>query len=288
MVADPIFARERVTLMGVLNVTPDSFSDGGGFFEDPTGPVDVRSAVARGVELVSQGAHVLDVGGESTRPGARAVEAVVQIERVVPVISELARKVDVPISVDTRSAEVAESALAAGARLVNDVSGLKNDFGLAKRVAEANATLILGHMRGTPETMRSLCSYTDLREEIAVELLEAVDHALAAGVDRKRLVVDPGIGFAKDATQSFDLLGCAGWFGERLGLPVLVGPSRKSFLGTVVSGSASERDEATWAACAVAAYAGADALRVHDVVGAAVAARVGRAARDASSGPGLA
>ena len=282
MVADPIFARERVTLMGVLNVTPDSFSDGGGFFDAASGRVDVESAIARGVELVSEGADVLDVGGESTRPGARAVEASVQIERVVPVIAGLARRVPVPISVDTRSAEVAAAALAAGACIVNDVSGLKHDFGLAKQVSEADATLVLGHMRGTPETMRSQCSYTDLREEIVAELAEALDHALGAGVSRERLVVDPGIGFAKDASQSFELLGCAGWLGERLGTPVLVGPSRKSFLGTVVSGMARERDEATWAACAVAAYGGADALRVHDVAGAAVAARVGRAARDAS------
>lgn len=287
MVADSIFPRERVTLVGVLNITPDSFSDGGRFFEGSHGRLDIDRAVASGLELVSQGAHVIDVGGESTRPGSRAVEAAIQIERVVPVIEELAHRIAVPISVDTRSAEVAESALAAGACVVNDISGLGHESSLAERVAAADATLVLGHMRGDPETMRSLCSYTDLREEIAGELDEAVDHALTAGVARERLVVDPGIGFAKDALQSFGLLGCAGWFGERLGLPVLVGPSRKSFLGTAVSGPANERDEATWAACAVAAFAGADAVRVHDVAGASLAVKVGRAARDAGRELGL-
>ena len=282
MDADFLFPSDRVSVMGVVNTTPDSFSDGGRFFESGSGELDIGRAVEAAEDLVRHGADSIDIGGESTRPGALEVAPRIQIERVVPVVAELAQRVDVPISVDTRSAQVADAALRAGASVVNDVSGLGHDHALAECVARADAALILGHMRGTPLTMRSQSSYRDLREEIATELMEAVERALKAGVVRERLVIDPGIGFSKDAEQSFALLGGAGWFGERFGLPVLVGPSRKSFLGSVVDAVASARDEATYAACAVAAFAGADAVRVHDVRGARQAVAVGRAAREAT------
>ena len=282
MVSASIFLEDRVTVMGIVNTTPDSFSDGGELFRGSPPELDVDRAVEVGCERVRQGAHVLDVGGESTRPGAEAVPAAVQIQRVVPVVEGLAKRVAVPISVDTRSAEVAAAALAAGARVVNDVSGLGTDGALAEEVARSDAVLILGHMRGEPATMRSLADYDDLFEEVACELEAGLSRATDAGVPRDRLVVDPGIGFSKSAEDSYRLLSSGDWFRERLGLPVLVGPSRKSFLGGVAGGSVEQRDEATWAACAIAAFGGASGVRVHEPGGALRAVAIGRAARGIS------
>jgi len=283
VVSASIFLEDRVTVMGIVNATPDSFSDGGELFRGSPPELDVDRAVALGCERVRQGAHVLDVGGESTRPGAEAVSADVQIQRVIPVVEGLAKRVAVPISVDTRSAEVAAAALAAGARVVNDVSGLVTDEWLAQEVARNHAVLILGHMRGEPATMRSFAQYDDLFEEISCELEIGMARAIDAGVTRDRLVVDPGIGFSKSAEDSYRLLGSGDWFRKRLGLPVLVGPSRKSFLGGVTGDSVQQRDEATWAACAIAAFGGASGVRVHEPAGAARAVAIGHAARGISS-----
>jgi dihydropteroate synthase len=277
---ESIFPRDRVTIVGVLNVTPDSFSDGGRFV-DPREQVDLAAAVSAAERLVAAGAHVLDVGGESTRPGAAEVPIQVEINRTQPVIEVLAQRIDVPISIDTRKAEVARAALTAGARIVNDISGLRRDPSIATLCASAEATLILGHMRGIPENMQVAPHYEDVLIEVARELAHSVELALAAGVAREQLVIDPGIGFGKRLEDNLRLIAHAGWLRQQLDLPVLIGHSRKSFLGKITGDRVDEREVATTAASGVAAFAGADALRVHDVASALQAAAVGRALREA-------
>jgi dihydropteroate synthase len=243
-------------VMGVLNVTPDSFSDGG----DHAG-----SAVERAVRLVAEGADIIDVGGESTRPGAIAVPEDVELERVLPVVRELAKSITVPISVDTSRASVARAALAEGARIVNDVSGLRRDPSLAKVVAAAGADLVLMHSRGTPQDMQSLTAYDRLVVDVARELGVAVRQALHAGVDPARILVDPGIGFAKTGEQNLELLRHLGAF-TSLGFPLVVGVSRKAFLGRLTGReNAKERGPASLAAGIWAVLHGAQILRVHDV-----------------------
>jgi dihydropteroate synthase len=285
-VKDALFVRGRVTVVGVLNATPDSFSDGGRFMT-AGGALNFDAAVAGGLALVREGVDVLDVGGESTRPGAAETPAELEIARVVPLIERLAKVTSSPISIDTRKAAVATAALEAGACIVNDVSGLRFDPTLAALVAERDATLIVGHMRGTPATMQDAPWYDDVLEEVGEELEVSVATARAAGVPRERLVVDPGIGFGKSVEDNLALLANAGWLGRRLGLPVLVGPSRKSFLGKLTGDPAGHREEATLAACAAAVFAGADGLRVHDGAAGVRAARVGLALREARRPAGV-
>jgi len=282
MAGAAVFPRERVTIVGVLNVTPDSFSDGGRFLrEEGVGArPDVAAAIDAAAALVRDGAHAVDVGGESTRPGAEEVPAALETSRVVPVVEALAARLDVPILVDTRKAEVAEAALAAGARVVNDVSGLRHDPKLAEVAAAAGAGLVLGHMRGTPATMQRDPHYADVLAEVAAELAESVEAARRAGVPDAALAVDPGLGFGKRPEDNLDLLAHAGWLASRLGLPVLVGPSRKSFLGRITGAPAGDRDRETAAACAVAVFAGAHAVRVHDVAETSRAVAVARALRE--------
>lgn len=275
-----IFPRGRVTIVGVLNTTPDSFSDGGSLLREGGTP-DIGAALTAAAEMIREGAHVLDVGGESTRPGSQEVPAGLEIERTAPVIEALAKRFDVALSIDTRKHAVAEAALAAGARIVNDVSGLAHDAALPAVVAAMGAGLIVGHLRGTPETMQRDPRYDDVLEEVASELGASLERARAAGIPEEKLAVDPGIGFGKRLEDNLRLLAHAGWLGRRVGLPVLVGPSRKSFLGALTGDPVQCRDGATAAACAVAIFAGADAVRVHDVGGAARAAAVARALRDA-------
>ena len=274
---------ERVTIVAVLNVTPDSFSDGGRFVQGDGG-VNVAAAVDAAAGLVEAGAHVLDVGGESTRPGSTAVPMAEEIARTRPLVQALSKRFDLPISIDTRKSPVAEAALAAGASVVNDVSGLSHDPALAELAARCGATLILGHLRGSPETMQNDVSFVDVVSEVAEELAGSVAVARRAGVADDRLCVDPGIGFGKQLTHNLTLLARVGELRQRLGLPVLVGPSRKAFLGAVTGEPPERRDEATAAACAVAVFAGADAVRVHDVSGAARAVAIGRALRNAATG----
>jgi dihydropteroate synthase len=272
-----IFPLDRVTIVAVLNLTPDSFSDGGRFVDG--GGVRVEAAVETGMRLLEEGAHVLDIGGESTRPGALDVSIDEEIERVVPVLEALAKATDAPLSVDTRKAPVAEAALAAGARVVNDVSGLGYDLELAGVAARSNATLVLGHLRGVPATMQVGVRFVDVVREVTAELAGSVRLARVAGV--RELVVDPGIGFGKRLADNLTLLARVGEIRDRLGLPVLVGPSRKAFLGEITGDPVQERDRATLAACSAAVFAGADAIRVHEVAGARRAALVGRALREA-------
>jgi dihydropteroate synthase len=270
----PVFRFDRVAVMGVLNVTPDSFSDGGQL-------ADVGAVVACGRAMERDGAHVLDVGGESTRPGAAAVPVAEEIARVVPAIEALAKAVDLPISVDTRRASVARAAIAAGARVVNDVSGGRHDPALLEVAAEHDVELVLGHLRGEPATMQSAPRFADVVGEVTDELAQSIERARTAGVRDARIAVDPGIGFGKDLAHNLALLAQVGAIGARLGRPVLVGPSRKSFLGRVTGDAVDARDTATVAACAVAVFAGANAIRVHDVPGGVRAAAVGAALRGA-------
>jgi dihydropteroate synthase len=243
--------------MGVINLTPDSFSDGGRYRD-----VDHALEVARA--MVEAGAGVVDVGGESTRPGAAPVPAREELRRILPFVERAAADVPAPLSVDTRKAAVAHAALERGAAAINDVSGLSYDPRMGGVVAEAGAGLVLMHMRGGPEDMARRAEYTDVVGEVADELGRAVERALAAGVEREALVVDPGIGFAKGAGHSLALLGDLGPV-RALGLPILVGPSRKSFLGAVLSTPVSDRLAGTLAACVAAYFQGARIFRVHDV-----------------------
>jgi dihydropteroate synthase len=275
-----IFPRERVTVVGVLNATPDSFSDGGRLVDDG-GAVDVDAAVAAAARMVEAGAQMIDVGGESTRPGAIETPLVIEIDRTAPVVEALAKRFAVEISIDTRKAAVAEAALDAGARVVNDVSGLGFDAALADITAAAGASLIVGHLRGTPETMQRNPHFEDVLGEVVTELGVSLATARAAGIPDERLAVDPGIGFGKRLEDNLALLANAGRLRETLGLPVLVGPSRKQFLGSLTGDPVECRDAATAVACAVAIFAGANAVRVHDVAGAVRAAAVAGALRDA-------
>jgi dihydropteroate synthase len=268
-----------VTIVGVLNLTPDSFSDGGRFV-DALEALEIDAAVEAGLALVAAGADILDLGGESTRPGSRAVPAAREIERVRPVVEGLAKATKTPISVDTRKAEVAEALLEAGATIVNDVSGLRHDPRIAEVVARKGAGLLLGHLRGEPETMQQDVHFDDVLGEVAAELSVSVARARAAGVPEERLAIDPGLGFGKRLEHNLTLLARVAELRARVGLPVLIGPSRKSFLGELTGDPVDRRDEATLAACAVAIFLGADGVRVHDVAGARRAAAVARALRE--------
>jgi dihydropteroate synthase len=243
-------------LMGVVNVTPDSFSDGGLY-------LDPALAIAHGKELVAAGAEVLDVGGESTRPGAEPVGEDEELRRVVPVIQGL-RDAGARISVDTSKAAVAAAALDAGAEIVNDVTALRGDPGMAALCAERGATVVLMHMLGEPRTMQEDPRYEDVVADVKAFLAERLQAAVAAGVDEERVWLDPGIGFGKTGAHNMELLRRLGELRE-LGRPLVVGTSRKSFIGRVDGSPAAERLGGTIASSVLAAAEGADVLRVHDV-----------------------
>lgn len=248
---------QKTLLMGIINVTPDSFS-GDGLAGD------AGAAVAQGVEMVQEGADLLDVGGESTRPGAEPVSEEAECERVVPVIEGLAGQVSVPISVDTTKAEVARRALEAGAGMVNDVSGLRGDPGLAAVAAELGAPVVVMHMKGTPRDMQQDPRYENLMDEIAEHLEAGVAKAVEAGVPRDQVVVDPGIGFGKTLEHNFEILRRLREL-RSLGQPVLIGTSRKSLIGRVLDLPPEQRLEGTAATVALAIANGADMIRVHEV-----------------------
>jgi dihydropteroate synthase len=242
--------------MGVVNVTPDSFSDGGAF-------LDPSAAIAHGLRLAEEGADLLDVGGESTRPGSDAVAADEEIDRVRPVIEDLAGRVDVPVSVDTRKAAVAAAALEVGASIVNDVSA-GADPAMFPAIAGSGAGLVLMHMRGEPKTMQDDPTYDDVVGEVRSFLLERLALAEAAAVERDRLAIDPGIGFGKTLEHNLELLRSLTSLGE-LGAPLVVGPSRKRFIGTLTDAETDDRVEGTAGAVAWCATQGVDVVRVHDV-----------------------
>ncbi|MEU4336436.1 dihydropteroate synthase [Micromonospora lupini] len=258
---DLVRARGPV-VMGVLNVTPDSFSDGGRY-------ADLDAAVGHGVRLREAGAHLVDIGGESTRPGAERIDAVTEAERVLPVIRELTAA-GVPVSIDTSRARVAEAALGAGAAVVNDVSGGLADPDMARVVRDAGCPWVLMHWRGHSRQMRDLASYTDVVTDVRDELAQRIDEALTAGVTADRIVIDPGLGFAKTAAHNWELSARLPELLD-LGYPLLFGASRKSYLGRLLADAdgaprpTAGREAATVATSVLAVAAGAWGVRVHDV-----------------------
>ncbi|MGW8665990.1 dihydropteroate synthase [Streptomyces niveus] len=268
---------DRCAVMGVVNVTPDSFSDGGRWF-------DTTTAVKRGLDLVGEGADLVDVGGESTRPGAPRVDEDEELRRVVPVVRGLASE-GVTVSVDTMRASVAEQAVAAGAVLVNDVSGGLADRAMVPAVAAAGVPFVVMHWRGFSQDMNSRALYTDVVAEVVAELRGRMDAVIAGGIAPERLVIDPGLGFAKSAEHDLALLAHLTDL-RALNRPLLVAASRKRFLGHVLAGEggpppARERDAASAAVSAIAAHEGAWAVRVHEVRATADAVRVSRAVEGA-------
>ncbi len=262
---------QRTLVMGILNVTPDSFSDGGRF-------EDVDQAIARGMTLFADGADWLDVGGESTRPGAERVPVELEIRRVVPVVAGLRRLGAGPLSVDTTRAEVARGALDAGADLVNDVSGFGYDPAMASLLAARRVPGIVMHLRGPFAEMHRSPRYGDVMGEIVAELEETLTRAERAGVERSQLIVDPGLGFSKDASHSLEALRRLGEL-ARLDRPVLVGPSRKSFIGKILDLPVERRLMGTASAVACAVWLGAHVVRVHDVREMVEVVRVAEAVR---------
>ncbi len=256
----------RTLIMGIVNVTPDSFSDGGLFF-------DRDSAVREALRQAEEGADILDIGGESTRPGSDFIPLDEELRRVIPVVEEVASRTDVPISVDTTKSQVARRALRAGASMVNDIGAMRLDPEMAEVVAEAGVPVCLMHMQGLPKDMQENPHYEDLMGEISSFLLERVEQAEKAGIDRSRIILDPGIGFGKTLEHNLEIIRRLGEL-RSLGHPVLLGPSRKSFIGRILDLPAGERLEGTAAAVALGIACGADILRVHDVREMARVARV--------------
>jgi dihydropteroate synthase len=247
----------RPLLMGVINVTPDSFSDGGRFLA-------AEAAVEQGRRLAAEGADLLDVGGESTRPYADVVATEEELRRVVPVVERLAREVGVPISIDTSKAAVAQAALAAGAELINDVTGLEGDPEMIEVALESKAGVCAMHMQGTPQTMQDDPRYDNVVEEILEYLRQRRDALLAAGIERERICLDPGVGFGKTHQHNLTLMAHCGRFHE-LGAPVLVGHSRKGFLAKLLADKEADRDAATAGSAMALAGQGIQVIRVHNV-----------------------
>lgn len=253
------FWGERTYLMGILNVTPDSFSDGGEYNS-------INSAISQAKKLIVGGADIIDVGGQSTRPGATEISIEEELERVLPVIKALrSQHIYVPISIDTTRATVAKEAIEAGADIVNDISGATYDKQMLSVVAELKAPIVLMHIRGTPQNMQTMTDYRDLVEEIIKFSRERIEAALDKGVKRSRIIIDPGIGFAKTYEQNLELLRRLDEL-RSLEVPILVGPSRKSFIGHILDRSnPKHRVWGTAAACCGAIAGGTDLLRIHDV-----------------------
>lgn len=257
--------------MGVLNVTPDSFSDGGRY-------LDAGKAIARGFELVEEGADILDIGGESSRPGADPVSAQEEMDRVLPVIRALRRQVSVPISIDTYKARVAAAALDAGADMVNDISALNFDPEMASLAVAEKVPVVLMHMQGTPRTMQSSPHYEDVVVDVKNFLLDRIRGAADSGLDPAQILIDPGIGFGKTLAQNLALLRDLPTLAA-LGSPLLVGPSRKTFIGKILGVGPEDRLEGSLAAAAAAVLGGANMIRMHDVREARRAVRIADAIR---------
>lgn len=250
---------DRPLLMGIVNVTPDSFFDGGRF-------LDPQAAVAHAWRLVEEGADLLDIGAESTRPASVPVEETEERRRLIPVVTAVAKAVSVPISVDTSKAVVAKAAIDAGAVMVNDVTALRGDPAMVDAIVVSGVGVVLMHMQGTPQTMQKAPQYHDVVEEVEDFLAERVRFALERGVAKNQIMLDPGIGFGKTLAHNLDLLAQLRTF-TKLGFPLLVGPSRKGFIGELVEQSVQDRAWGTAGAIALAVEQGAHVLRVHDVAG---------------------
>lgn len=275
----PLVLGKRTLLMGALNVTPDSFSDGGLYY-------DRDAAIARGVEMQNEGADIIDVGGESTRPGSDPLPAAEELRRILPVIAGLRRALRIPISVDTYKADVAEAALRAGAEIINDISGLRFDPNVAEVARRLGAPLVLMHIRGQPKTMQQGGFAKNVLRDVLSSLRASIQRARAARLSRSQLVVDPGIGFGKSTEQNLELLAHLEKF-TALGCPILIGPSRKSFIGKLLDPEGAglppaNRIWGTAAAITTAILHGAHIVRVHDVKEMAQVVRLADAIRDAA------
>jgi len=267
---------ERTLIMGVLNVTPDSFSDGGQYAE-------CGAAVERAIEIERAGADILDIGGESTRPGSSEITAQEEMERVLPVLKALRGRLKIPISIDTQKAEVAEAAAAAGAEIINDISALRSDPELAQIARQQRLPIILMHMRGNPRSMQKGPFARNVIGEVVRGLREAAARAKRAGIARSQIILDPGIGFGKNYAQNFELLARLPEL-ARLGFPLVIGTSRKAFIGDALGGApAEQRIWGTAATVAASILGGAHIVRVHDVAEMAQVAAV--ADRIAGAGP---
>jgi dihydropteroate synthase len=264
---------KRTLLMGVLNVTPDSFSDGGLFF-------DKEKAIARGLKMIEEGADFIDIGGESTRPGSKPLGLDEELRRVIPVIESLAKEVDVPISIDTYKSTVATKAIEAGAQIINDISGLQLDPSLSQVAAKEDVPLVLMHIRGTPETMQKNIHYESIFSEIIQYLKGSIHRAESSGVDPEQIIVDPGIGFGKTAGDNLLILKNLQEF-KILGKPLLLGTSRKSFIGKILNADVNDRLEGTLSSIVVGVLNGAHIIRCHDVLQAKRAITIADAVRQA-------
>lgn len=247
----------RTHVMGILNITPDSFSDGGKFFT-------VDQAIAQGIRMADEGADIIDIGAESTRPGSEPIPTDEELNRLLPVLEQLLKKIKIPISVDTYKSTVAEAALDVGAHIINDISGLRFDPLMKNVVARYQTPVIIMHIKGEPKNMQIAPYYDDVMGEISGYLEESIRRAVTAGIRKENIIIDPGIGFGKRLEDNFEIIRRLSEL-KRLGCPILVGPSRKSFLGKVLNLPPSERLEGTITAVAVAIQNGADIVRVHDV-----------------------
>jgi dihydropteroate synthase len=248
---------KRTLLMGVLNVTPDSFSDGGFFF-------DKDKAIAHGLRMVEEGADIIDIGGESTRPGSKPLELEEELQRVLPVIESLAKEVDVPISIDTYKSVVAQRAIEAGAQMINDISGLHFDPNLAQIAVKEDVPIVLMHIRGTPETMQKDVHYNSLLSEILKYLKDSIQSAESTGLDPRQIIIDPGIGFGKTMEDNLCIIKNLYEF-RVLGKPILLGTSRKAFIGKILNAGVRDRLEGTLSSIAIGVLNGAHIIRSHDV-----------------------
>ena len=248
----------KTYLMGILNITPDSFSDGGEFNT-------IKKALDQGKMMVENGADILDIGGQSTRPGSKQISLDEELNRVIPVIEALRKDLSIPISIDTTRAIVAQKAVEAGANIVNDISGGQFDENMFNTIGKLNVPLILMHIKGTPETMQSLTQYNDLMKEIYQFFSERLECAIEAGIERKKIIIDPGIGFAKNYEQNIEILQKLDIFNS-LNVPILIGTSRKSFIGHILNKkNPKDRIWGTASTSCAAIASGADILRVHDI-----------------------
>lgn len=266
---------DRPHIMGILNVTPDSFSDGGLHYAR-------EAAIARAMQMAEEGADIIDVGGESTRPGAEPLREEEELDRVVPVISAIAARIDVAVSVDTTKASVAEAALGAGAVIVNDVSAMRHDPAMAKVVEASGAGVVLMHMLGEPRTMQSEPQYEDVVRDVRGALLDWAAGATRAGIPPECIAVDPGIGFGKTVQHNLLLLKSMSLFAE-CGYPLVIGPSRKSFIGLTLNLPVEERVEGTAAVVAWCIAGGANVVRVHDIAHMSRVIRMVQAIKEAGS-----
>jgi len=249
--------QDRTLIMGALNVTPDSFSDGGLYFSK-------GSATKRAEEMIEEGVDIIDVGGESTRPGADPVPKEEEEHRVLPVLQEISTRFNIPVSIDTYKADIARKALSSGAKIVNDISGLTFDPEMVNVVADSDAYIVIMHIKGTPKNMQKYPNYEDLIEELVAFFQQQIDYAVKNGIHRKKIILDPGIGFGKKLNDNFVIIHSLDRIAN-LGFPVLVGPSRKSFIGLTLNLPPVERVEGTAAAVTASILKGAKIVRVHDV-----------------------